>query len=99
MSEGSVLRNHWRHFIWAWMFPVLLIGVLFLPAWGEHPTTVFFVVVIPAFLVCSSMAWKPVRTGEISRLTGFYYVALLPFWIWVTILLAVSGLPAQTRPQ
>jgi FtsH-binding integral membrane protein len=97
MSEASVLRTHWRHFIWAWMFPVVIIGVALLPAWAEYPTAVFFVVVIPAFLVCSSVAWKPVRTGEVSRLTGFLYVALLPLLIWITILLAVFGLPALTH--
>jgi hypothetical protein len=99
MSEASVLRKHWRRFIWAWMLPVVIIGVALLPAWAEYPTAVFFVVVIPAFLVCSSMAWKPVRTGEVSRVTGFFYVALLPFLIWVTILLTVFGLPALTQLQ
>ena len=99
MSEGSVLRNHWRRFIWAWMFPVVLIGGPFLPAWAEHHKTVFFAVVVPTFLVCSSIAWKPVRTGDVSRLTGFLYVALLPFLIWVAMALAIFGLPSPTQPQ
>jgi len=99
MSEGSDLRNHWRRFIWAWMFPIVLIGVPFLPAWAEHHMTVFFVVVVPAFFVCSRIAWKPVSAGEVPRLTGFLYVVLLPFLIWVAMLLAVFGLPSSTHPQ
>ena len=99
MSHGSVLRNYWHRFIWAWMSPVAVLFVLLLPAWSEHPVAVFVAVVVPLLFVCNSIAWKPVRTGEIPRLTGFIYVALVPLLIWTTILMTIFGLAALAPTQ
>ena len=91
-ADTSVLRNHWRHFIWAWIFPVFVLIVLLLPSYAKHPVAIFATVVLPVLALCYHVAWKPVRSRQVAPTIGVFYVVLIPFLIWGAMLALIFGL-------
>jgi hypothetical protein len=71
MNERSAFRTYWRNFIWAWMFPFVLLAVLLLPAYAERPKIVFGFVAMPLFFCVLARLASPFGQGKFRHSRGF----------------------------
>jgi len=91
---GSVVRAHWKRFVWMWAFPVMFFASIFVPVSARYPTLFLFAIDFPVLLLCGYMASKPVRDREITLGQAFLLIYLVPFLIWVVLIFGLFGLGA-----
>lgn len=88
----SVLRLHWRRFIWVWLFPILVFGLLLIPSPAQHPWLILFSVGFPAFFCSYYIASKPVRDHRVTIGQGMILIVLVPIIVWATLIFGIFGL-------
>jgi len=91
-----VLKIHWRWFVWAWIFPLIVFGALLTPVVTHYPRLSFFGVGLPAFFACFYVASKPVRDRQVTNGQAMIFIVLLPIIIWATVIFGVFGLAMTT---
>jgi hypothetical protein len=85
-------KRHWRRFLPMWIFPLGFFLSVFLPGFSKHPALYFFGLDMPLFFACSYWARQPLREGRVSRLQFVFLAQLVPFGIWILVVLGFWGL-------
>jgi len=96
MEKNVVLRTHWKRFIFAWIWPFVLLVVGLFMGRSEHPRVIFFVIFFPVFLACNYVASKPLRDRQITIGQGIWWIGVMPILIWVVVIFGTFGLARQT---
>ncbi len=92
----TVLKLHWKRFLWVWTFPFLVLGALLVPGLERYPRLLFFGIGLPVFFWCYYVASKPVRERRVSIGQGMILIVLAPIIIWATLIFAIFGLAILT---
>lgn len=91
---STVIRPHWKRFVWMWAFPIAFFLTAFVPAFSQHPLLFFLLVDVPLLFGCSFIASKPIRSGEVTTRQGAVLIVFAPFIIWVVLIFGMFGLAA-----
>jgi hypothetical protein len=94
-SESTLIavgRRHWRSFLPMWLFPVAFLFSVFLPGFSSHPSAYFFLLCFPVMLTCFWVAAGPRRAGLVTTNQAAFWVIIVPFLIWTTLIGCLFGL-------
>lgn len=92
MSLLNAGKMFWKRFAVMWAFPIFLFASLLHPAYAESPGKFFVVLQIPTFAFCLYIATAPIRSREVGPFAGAFWVIVVPFLIWTSVILGVFGL-------
>lgn len=88
----TVVKRHWRRFLWIWIFPLVFLCTAFVPAFEQYPLAFFVALDLPLLFVCLFMASKPVRKHEVTLGQGMVLIVLVPFLIWASLIFGIFGI-------
>jgi hypothetical protein len=91
ISKTHGARSHWKRFLFAWAWPFVLFGTVFIPGQSKYPRLVFFGIFFPVFLACNYIASKPVRDRQMTIAQGIWWIGVLPILIWGTVIFGAFG--------
>jgi hypothetical protein len=92
VSLLGTARKHWLPFAALWVFPFLFLGSALLPSFAESPKLVFLGLQVPAFFLCMYVATAPIRRGAVGPMPGAFWVIVVPFLIWASLIFGLFGL-------
>ena len=85
ISLIAAAKMHWRVFLPAWIFPlVVLFGGVASEQLG-HPALFFWVIAAPLFFWSFFRAMGVCRRGQLSYWYTVFWGMLVPFIIWVVV--------------
>jgi hypothetical protein len=102
MGNGTTIsllgaaKAHWRLFIPAWVFPVVLLFGGTLSERLGHPLLFFWLVAVPLFFWALSRASVPWRQGQLKYWPTVFWAMLVPFVIWAIAVYVHLLLPQLT---
>ncbi|HEU5136922.1 MAG TPA: hypothetical protein VFU13_17370 [Steroidobacteraceae bacterium] len=94
---ASVVRAHWKQFVWIWLFPILFFASIFLPASERNLSLFVYAIVFPVLILCVYIASKPLRDRLVPLGQGIFLIFIVPFLIWVILIFALFGLYAAFK--
>ncbi len=86
-----LIKEHWGSFLWMWLFPIVVLSSALLPLFARYPVGFFWVVDAPLFFLCYYMASRPVRKRQITARQGVVFIVVVPFVIWILLILGAFG--------
>jgi amino acid permease len=90
-GRGSVLRQHWKRFIFGWMIPVVFFTFVFFVE-SKYASVIFFGVYGPIILSLFFVASKPYRARQVSMWQAFWWVCAVPFLVVVFVAICMVEL-------
>ena len=85
-------RPYWKHFIFAWALPplVLLVTVVSGALSLSHPAFALIILLIVA--TCYFLASKPMRDGRITWGECFWWIGIVPVLVWFALMGGLTAL-------
>jgi hypothetical protein len=78
----GAVRQHWRSFIPAWLFPLFFLNGGQLAEQSGHTLLFFWVVAVPLFLWSGNRASKPWMKKQIRYWPMVFWSIIVPFTVW-----------------
>jgi hypothetical protein len=92
-------KRYWRSFLPIWLFPVFLLLTVALPGFSSHSREYFIFLDFPIMIICGYVALKPLRSGGVTFVQMFFWFAVVPLLIWVSMIFGIFGLASLADLQ
>ena len=85
-------KSYWRHFIFAWALPPLLLTALAVSGYLQFSKQALSLILILLVGFCYFVASKPMRDGRLTWGESFWWIGIVPVLIWFVLMGSLTAL-------
>ena len=85
-------KPYWRHFIFAWVLPPLLLSALAVSGYLQLSKQALSLILVLLVAICYFFASKPMRDGRLTWGECFWWIGIVPVLIWFALIGSLTGL-------